>query len=79
MNNDQNKLCCKAQNLKESVVSSFWQKLCHKDMLRKDSFLVTKIKWSLKFSIIKRRNRGLRDEKETEVKHYSDTKIDIDM
>lgn len=48
-------------------------------MLRKDSFLGTKIKWSLKFSIIKRRNRGLRNEKETEVEHYSDTKIDIDM
>lgn len=79
MNNDQNKLRCKAQNLKESVGSSFWQKLCQKDMLRKDSFLGTKIKWSLKFSIIKRRNTGLRNEKETEVEHYSDTKIDIDM
>lgn len=48
-------------------------------MLRKDSFLGTKIKWSLKFSIIKRRNTGLRNEKETEVEHYSDTKIGIDM
>lgn len=43
-------------------------------MLREDSFLGTKIKWSLKF-----RNRGLRKEKETEVEQHSYTKIDIDM